>query len=57
MIRKAWVVLRRVSGDDAYERYLAHWREQHQGEGLPMDRKTFHASEIQRRWNGIRRCC
>ncbi|MDD1650908.1 MAG: YbdD/YjiX family protein [Methylococcaceae bacterium] len=57
MIRKAWVVLRRVCGDDAYERYLAHWREQHQGEGLPMDRKTFHASEIQRRWNGIRRCC
>jgi uncharacterized short protein YbdD (DUF466 family) len=54
-IRKIWKMLRRLSGDDAYERYLAHWRERHQGE--PLDRKAFQASEVHRRWSGVRRCC
>ncbi|MEY2680878.1 MAG: hypothetical protein RL661_1109, partial [Pseudomonadota bacterium] len=22
-----------------------------------LDRKSFHAAEIQRRWSGIKRCC
>jgi uncharacterized short protein YbdD (DUF466 family) len=50
-------VLRTVTGDDAYERYLAHWRTQHAGEGSPLDRKAFFRSELERKWNGIKRCC
>lgn len=53
-----WRGLRRVSGDDAYERYLAHWREHHAAEeGQPLDRKAFFKVEQDRKWNGVRRCC
>jgi uncharacterized short protein YbdD (DUF466 family) len=61
MIRKAWRLIRVISGDDAYERYLAHWQRHHQNasgnDTTPLDRKSFHAAEIQRRWSGIKRCC
>lgn len=61
MIRKCWRLIRVISGDDAYERYLAHWQRHHQGDtedATPLlDRKSFHAAEIQRRWSGIKRCC
>lgn len=61
MIRKCWRLIRVISGDDAYERYLAHWQRHHQnatGDASPLlDRKSFHAAEIQRRWSGIKRCC
>jgi len=49
--------IRRISGDDAYERYLVHWRAQHAGEGEPLDRKAFCKAETERKWNGVRRCC
>ncbi|MFZ5594397.1 MAG: CstA-like transporter-associated (seleno)protein [Pseudomonadota bacterium] len=53
-----WRGLRRVSGDDAYERYLAHWRKHHAAEGgQPLDRKAFIKVEQDRKWNGVRRCC
>ena len=56
-LRRFWNALRTVTGDDAYERYLAHWRTQHAGEGSPLDRKAFFRSELERKWNGIKRCC
>jgi uncharacterized short protein YbdD (DUF466 family) len=56
-IRKAWQALRRVTGDDAYERYLAHWQGHHAGDGLPLDRRAFYRAELERKWNGVRRCC
>ena len=49
--------VRRLSGDDAYERYLAHRQARHADEGAPLDRKTFFKTEQERKWNGIRRCC
>lgn len=52
-----WRVLRRMSGDDAYERYLAHWRAAHHGDGPPLTRKAFYRAEQARKWDGIRRCC
>lgn len=53
-----WSGLRRVSGDDAYERYLSHWRARHAREGgQPMDRKSFFKAEQARKWEGVRRCC
>jgi uncharacterized short protein YbdD (DUF466 family) len=56
-LRRLWRALRALSGDDAYERYLAHWRAHHAGEGEPLDRRTFFKAEQERKWNGIRRCC
>ena len=37
--RRLWSVVRELSGDDAYERYLAHWREHHAGEAAPLARE------------------
>jgi uncharacterized short protein YbdD (DUF466 family) len=57
-LKGLWRLLRAATGDDAYERYLRHWRMAHAQEGgQPLSRKAFHAAEIQRRWNGVRRCC
>ena len=56
-LRRFWNALRTVTGDDAYERYLAHWRAQHAGEAVPLDRKAFFRAELERKWNGIKRCC
>jgi uncharacterized short protein YbdD (DUF466 family) len=56
-LQRLWRALRALSGDDAYERYLAHWRAHHAGEGAPLDCRTFFKTEQERKWNGIRRCC
>lgn len=48
--------LRRASGDDAYERYLAHCRQHHPQQPL-LDRRAFYLAEQERKWNGVRRCC
>lgn len=56
--KSLWQGLRRLSGEDAYERYLTHWRERHGGEGgAPLDRKAFFQQQQERKWGGINRCC
>jgi uncharacterized short protein YbdD (DUF466 family) len=51
-------VLRELSGDDAYERYLAHRRECAALEAhTPLSRAEFFAAEQRRKWDGVRRCC
>ena len=58
IMRQGWQLLRTVSGDDAYERYLEHWRAHHASEGSqPLERKAFFKAEQDRKWSGIRRCC
>ncbi len=53
-----WRGLRKATGDDAYERYLAHWRSHHAHEGVePLSREVFFKQELERKWNGIKRCC
>jgi uncharacterized short protein YbdD (DUF466 family) len=52
-----WATVRELSGDDAYERYLAHWRESHAGDGPPLERAAFFRAEQERKWEGVRRCC
>jgi uncharacterized short protein YbdD (DUF466 family) len=50
--------LRTLSGEDAYERYLRHWQTHHDGEAPPpLSRKAFFRQEIERKWNGVKRCC
>ena len=57
LLRMLINAVRRMSGDDAYERYLAHWQARHSTEGTPLDPKAFFKSEQERKWNGVRRCC
>ncbi|MEE8150522.1 MAG: YbdD/YjiX family protein [Nitrosomonadaceae bacterium] len=56
--RHTWQMIRAISGDDAYERYLEHWHKYHANEGgQPLDLKTFFNAEQIRKWDGVRRCC
>lgn len=58
MLGRLWRMLRMATGDDAYERYLDHWRERHAREGgEPLNRKAFYEADLRRRWHGVRRCC
>ena len=56
-LTKAWRMLREMTGDDAYERYLAHWQRHHAQQGAPLDRAAFFREEQRRKWEGVRRCC
>jgi uncharacterized short protein YbdD (DUF466 family) len=53
----AWRAFRRVTGDDAYERYLAHHRQHHGGSGAPLGRAEYFRAQQRRKWEGVRRCC
>ncbi len=52
----AWRWLRAVSGDDAYERYLAHHVREHAGRPA-LSRRAFYRESQQRKWSGVSRCC
>lgn len=58
--------IRQLSGDDAFERYLAHFYE-HQAEHQqlhgeenpepPLSREAFFKEWQTSKWKGIKRCC
>jgi uncharacterized short protein YbdD (DUF466 family) len=52
----AWSIIRALSNDDAYERYLAHHASSHP-DRTPLSRRAFYLSEQQRKWTGVSRCC
>jgi uncharacterized short protein YbdD (DUF466 family) len=57
-VKRCWATLRELSGDDAYERYLGHWRAQHAAAAsAPLDRGEFFKEEQRRKWEGVKRCC
>lgn len=57
-LRRFWGVLRALSGDDAYERYLEQWARHHADEdAAPLDRKSFFKARQDQEWKDIRRCC
>lgn len=57
-LRRFWVALRALSGDDAYERYVAHWQSHHADSGVaPLGRVAFFEQQQQRKWNSVNRCC
>lgn len=66
-LKKAWQNIRQLSGDDAYERYLAHFSEHQQllavdNNGLesiepPLSREAFFKEWQDGKWKGIKRCC
>ena len=50
--------LRQLSGNDAYERYLAHYAESHNDNAeLPLSREVFFKEWQTDKWKGIKRCC
>jgi uncharacterized short protein YbdD (DUF466 family) len=54
---RLWRAMRALSGDDAYERYVAHLRSHHPDEA-PPSAADFYVLEQERRWNsGPGRCC
>jgi uncharacterized short protein YbdD (DUF466 family) len=53
---RGWRALRRLLGDDAYDRYLEHFKRRHAGEA-PLGRAEFYRSELDRRFNQVNRCC
>jgi uncharacterized short protein YbdD (DUF466 family) len=55
-LRQIMAVLRRLSGDDAYERFVAHLRTVHPNEPLPS-RREFWRGEVDRKWQEVNRCC
>jgi uncharacterized short protein YbdD (DUF466 family) len=56
LLKRAWRTLREISGDDAYERYLAHRRARHP-DSRPLSRAEFFRAEQERKWDGVKRCC
>jgi uncharacterized short protein YbdD (DUF466 family) len=55
-LRSIWQLIRRLSGDDAYERYLKrHYA--HHPDQLPLSRAAFFKQWQDGKWQGIKRCC
>lgn len=57
-----WKAVRRLSGDDAYERYLELYAHCHaDGDGHectgPSNRAEFFKQWQEQKWNGVKRCC
>ncbi len=56
LLRQSWRMIRQLSGDDAYERYLEHHAACH-AETPPLSRKEYFQRQQQQKWSGIKRCC
>lgn len=56
LFRSLWKFVRRLSGDDAYERYLAKHRLHHPNEPL-LSRVAFFKQWQDSKWKGVKRCC
>jgi uncharacterized short protein YbdD (DUF466 family) len=49
-------LLRGVTGDDAYEKYLAHQLRSSPDE-TPMSASDFFRAQMEQKWNCINGCC
>ena len=61
-LQSFWEIVRRLSGDDAYERYLEHYMLCHQDNddsecADPLSRAEFFKRWQDEKWSGIKRCC
>lgn len=59
-LKHLWHLIRQLSGDDAYERYLKHHAEFHaiSVDASPaLSRKAFFALMQDNNWKGVKRCC
>lgn len=56
LLRKVWSAIRRLSGDDVYERYLIQHAECHPDQA-PLSRVDFFRQWQDGKWKGVKRCC
>ncbi|MCB5186435.1 YbdD/YjiX family protein [Methylobacillus caricis] len=56
LLGRAWQLLRTLSGDDAYERYLGLYVRHGHAEP-PLSREEFFRAWQEEKWNGVKRCC
>ncbi|MEC4748702.1 YbdD/YjiX family protein [Methylomicrobium sp. Wu6] len=61
-LKNFWKAVRRLSGDDAYDRYLEQYAHSHthdDGDACagPLSRAEFFKQWQNQKWNGIKRCC
>jgi uncharacterized short protein YbdD (DUF466 family) len=49
-------LLRGVTGDDAYEKYLAHHERTHPG-APPVTPAEFFKAQLEQKWNCVSGCC
>jgi uncharacterized short protein YbdD (DUF466 family) len=56
LLKHLWRYLRQVTGDDAYERYIAHHKLAHAGEAL-LTRPQFFKLRQDDKWSKVSRCC
>ena len=49
-------LLRGVTGDDAYEKYIAHMRANQPGD-TPMSERDFFRAQLEQKFNCINGCC
>jgi uncharacterized short protein YbdD (DUF466 family) len=56
LLAQLWRGIRTASGDDAYERYLAHHALHHAG-APQMSRRAYYDEYQRQKWSGINRCC
>ena len=57
-----WQMVRRLSGDDAYEQYLKYYARHHHVDAChdchpPLRKADFFRQWQDEKWNGIKRCC
>jgi Selenoprotein, putative len=63
--RRAWIWLRQVSGDAAYDNYLRSLRRaaahdslaRTRASGEPLSRADFYLDALRRRYSTVSRCC
>lgn len=56
-LKMLWRLLRQLSGDDAYERYLQHFALHHAVHEEPLSPKLFFQQRQDEKWQGVKRCC
>jgi uncharacterized short protein YbdD (DUF466 family) len=61
-LKACWRILRRLSGDDAYEQYLKRYALHHPADAghehhPPLTKAEFFKQWQDEKWNGIKRCC
>jgi uncharacterized short protein YbdD (DUF466 family) len=53
-----WNLLRQISGEADYDRYLVHYVTQHADDGESLlSRAEFYKRAQERKWSGVNRCC
>ncbi len=56
LLSYVWRAIRELSGDDAYESYIAQCTARNP-DITPLARKDFFLYQQQQKWSGIQRCC